>query len=144
MTAHILLVDDDENDVFFMTEAFRKAGVQKKIHIAKDGRAAVDYLRSSSEQGADGPHLIILDLKLPFVMGLDVLRCIRSELGLLTVVIIMSASAEKSDVAAAYRGGANAYLVKPSDTGKLTDIVKSIDAFWLNQNTFAAREEHAV
>ncbi|HVK57757.1 MAG TPA: response regulator, partial [Candidatus Kapabacteria bacterium] len=102
------------------------------------------YLRSSSEQGADGPHLIILDLKLPFVMGLDVLRCIRSELGLLTVVIIMSASAEKSDVAAAYRGGANAYLVKPSDTGKLTDIVKSIDAFWLNQNTFAAREEHAV
>lgn len=143
MTEPILLVDDDENDVFFMTEAFRKAGIQKSIHIARDGREAVEYLRERAGS-EEGPQLIILDLKLPFVMGLDVLRCIRSELGLLTVVIIMSASAEKPDVSEAYRAGANAYLVKPSDTSKLVEIVKAIEAFWLNQNTFAQQHPQAV
>jgi DNA-binding response OmpR family regulator len=136
MTGPILLVEDDENDVFFMREAFKKAGVQKTIEVAKDGREAITYLQQRVGTPADLPLLIILDLKLPFVMGLDVLQCIREELGLLTVVIVMSASAEKTDVSAAYRAGANAYLVKPTDTSKLVDIVKGMDAFWFSQNIF--------
>lgn len=137
MTKPILLVDDDENDVFFMTEAFRKADVQHAVHVARDGREALQYLQHLAEQKATMPHLVILDLKLPFVMGLDVLKNIREELGLLCVVIIMSASAEKADVCSAYQLGANAYIVKPTDTSRLLEIVKSIDAFWLSQNTFA-------
>jgi CheY-like chemotaxis protein len=136
MTGPILLVEDDENDVFFMREAFKKAGVEKTIEVAKDGREAITYLQERARTPAELPLLIILDLKLPFVMGLDVLQCIRGELGLLTVVIVMSSSAEKADISAAYRAGANAYLVKPTDTSKLVDIVKGIDAFWLAQNIF--------
>jgi len=141
MTKPILLVDDDENDVFFMTEAFRKADVQHPVHVARDGREALEYLQHLAEQKVAMPNLVILDLKLPFVMGLDVLKNIREELGLLCVVIIMSASAEKADVSSAYRLGANAYIVKPTDTSKLVEIVKSIDAFWLSQNRFAGPAE---
>lgn len=135
MTEPILLVEDDENDVFFMIEAFRKAGVRDSIRVAKDGQEALTVLRQG-RAGNETPRLIILDLKLPFVMGLDVLRCIRGELGLLTVVIVMSASGERQDITDAYLAGANAYLVKPSNTGKLVEMVKSIDAFWLSQNKF--------
>jgi DNA-binding response OmpR family regulator len=137
MIEPILLVDDDENDVFFMMEAFRKAGIQESIRIARDGREAIEWLRACKRLYQGGPQLVILDLKLPFVMGLDVLRCLRGELGLLTVVIVMSASAERSDIANAYTAGANAYLVKPTDTSRLQEIVKSIQAFWLKENTFA-------
>jgi len=136
MTGPILLVEDDENDVFFMRDALKKAGVRKTLEIAKDGREAISYLQERAKKPDELPFLIILDLKLPFVMGLDVLRCIREELGLLTVVIVMSASAEKADVLAAYQSGANSYLVKPTDTSKLVEIVKAIDAFWLSQNVF--------
>jgi DNA-binding response OmpR family regulator len=136
MRGPILLVEDDENDVFFMREAFKKAGIEQRIEVANDGREAISYIQERIRTPEELPPLIILDLKLPFVMGLDVLRCIRAELGLLTVVIVMSASAEKVDVVAAYRAGANAYLVKPTDTSKLTDIVKGIDAFWFSHNIF--------
>jgi two-component system response regulator len=133
MTEPILLVEDDENDVFFMQEAFRKAGVKNAVRVARDGREALECLRDHNFK----PGLIILDLKLPFIMGLDVLRSIRGELGLVTVVIVMSASGERADVTAAYRAGANAYLVKPSETARLMDIVKAIQAFWLSQNIFS-------
>ena len=123
-----------------MKDAFRKAGVEKKLQVATDGRQALEHLREGVQRGEPGPQLIILDLKLPFVMGLEVLRQIREDLGLLTVVVVMSASAEKRDVTDAYRAGANAYLVKPSDTSKLVDIVKSIKLFWLQQNVFAEVE----
>jgi DNA-binding response OmpR family regulator len=136
MRGPILLVEDDENDVFFMREAFKKAGIEQTIEVANDGREAISYIEERMRTPAELPSLIILDLKLPFVMGLDVLRCIRAELRLPTVVIVMSASAEKADVCAAYRAGANAYLVKPTDTSKLTDIVKGMDAFWLSHNVF--------
>lgn len=136
MTGPIFLVEDDPNDVFFLTDAFKKAGIERPIEVARDGREALAYLKKRvTEGGVALPCLVILDLKLPIIMGLDVLRYIRNELGLLTVVVVLSSSAENSDVIAAYTAGANAYLVKPTDTSKLIELSRSIGAFWLAQNT---------
>ena len=138
MNGPILLVDDDENDVFFMLDAFRKAGVDVPVYIAKDGQEASDYLSGRGPFGDREqfplPCLVLLDLKLPFVMGLDVLRAIRQQLKLTIIVIILSSSKEDADITAAYEIGANAYLVKPADISKLTELVQSLNLFWFKWN----------
>src|SRR6476660_8817113 len=106
----ILQVDDDPNDVFLLQHAMTNAGVTNPIQVATDGRQAIDYL-SNTGKFADRekfprPCLVLLDLKLPHVMGLDVLKWIREQTGPALVVIILSASAEDADIAAAYRLGA--------------------------------------
>ena len=139
MTGTILLVEDEENDVFFMQEAMRKARVSNPIRVASDGQQAIDYFKGAGKftnrEEFPLPCLVILDLKLPYVMGLDVLKWIRQQPGVPPIVVILSSSKEEEDIATAYRLGANAYLFKPSDTGKLQDIAKSIKDFWLTQNT---------
>ncbi|HXJ73102.1 MAG TPA: response regulator [Candidatus Dormibacteraeota bacterium] len=140
ITKPILLVEDDENDVFFFQRAVTKAGLMNPIQVARNGQEAIDYLRGVGKFAERAefslPVLILLDLKLPFVMGLDVLKWIRQESGLAPVVVILSSSREDADIAAAYRLGANAYLVKPAEVSKLHDIVRAISDFWLTQNTF--------
>ena len=137
MKGPILLVEDDENDIFFMTDAFKKAGINQ-VKFARNGKEALAYLRNASD-GPDRaafpmPDLVMLDMKLPYIMGLDVLKCIRQDMSLSVVVVILSASREAADVSAAYRLGANAYLVKPSDTQKLAEMVKCVKDFWLGLN----------
>lgn len=134
----ILQVEDDENDVFLLQYAMKKAGVTNPIQIASDGQQAIDYLQGAG-QFADRerfplPCLVLLDLKLPHVMGLDVLKWIRQQPGMTLAVIMLSASAEDTDIAAAYRLGANAFLTKPSETSELEDMVKAIKSFWLTHN----------
>ncbi|SPE50821.1 Response regulator receiver protein (modular protein) [Verrucomicrobia bacterium] len=135
----ILLVEDDENDVFFFQRAVSKAGMMGPVHVARDGQEAIDYLRGAGKFNERAkfppPGLILLDLKLPLVMGLDVLKWIRQESGLAPVVVILSSSREEEDIAAAYGLGANAYLVKPAEPSKLEDMVRAISLFWLTQNT---------
>jgi CheY-like chemotaxis protein len=135
----ILQVEDDPNDVFLLQHAMGKAGVTNPIHVASDGRQAIDYVRGAGKFADRAqfpmPCLILLDLKLPYVMGLDVLKCIRQQPGVAPVVIIMSASAEEADIATAYRLGANAFLTKPSEARKLEEIAKAIRDFWLTHNT---------
>ena len=135
----ILQVEDDPNDVFFLQKAFKKAGVQNPVQVATDGQEAIDYL-----QGADKfadreqfpfPCLVLLDLKLPYVMGLEVLTWIRKTSGLAVPIIMLTASAEEADITAAYRLGANAFLCKPSEASKLQEMVKAIKDFWLTHNT---------
>jgi two-component system response regulator len=140
MTAKtILLVEDDDNDVFFFKMAMTKAGAGFPLQVATDGQQAIDYLRGAGKfanrEAFPLPGLILLDLKLPLVMGLDVLKCIRQQRGLAPIVVILSSSEEESDVAAAYQLGANAYLVKPAEPSKLVDLVRSLSSFWLVQNT---------
>ena len=84
------------------------------------------------------PGLVLLDLKLPYVMGLDVLKWIRQQPALPVVVIILSSSSELSDIKTAYRLGANAYLVKPPDVSKLVEVAKSIKDVWLTHNVLPA------
>ena len=138
-TNSILLVEDEPNDVFFFRRAMHKAGITHRVQVARDGQEAIDYLN-----GANGfadrtafplPDLILLDLKLPFVMGLDVLKWIRQQSDLAPIVVILSSSQESPDIAAAYRLGANGYLVKPAEVSQLDAMVRAINDFWLTQNT---------
>jgi CheY-like chemotaxis protein len=138
-TETILLVEDDENDAFFLERAIQKIGMLNPLQHARDGQEAINYLSGIGKfsQRADFPlpGLILLDLKLPFVMGLDVLKWIRENPELSPIVVILSSSADQTDLASAYRLGANAYLVKPSEAGKLEVMVRAINDFWLLQNT---------
>ena len=138
----ILQVEDDPNDVFFLQRAMKKAGVTNPIHAVGDGREAIEYLTGAG-QYADRekypfPCLVLLDLKLPHVMGLDVLSWIRKQPGTrLAVVVMLTASALEDDVAAAYSLGANAFLRKPTEASELESMVKAIRDFWLTHNTLA-------
>jgi CheY-like chemotaxis protein len=134
----ILQVEDDPNDVFFFQKAMKKMGVTNPVQVASDGRQAIDYLQGGGKY-ADRtkfpfPCLVLLDLKLPFVMGLQVLRWIRERRGTDLTVVMMSASAQESDIATAYRLGANGFLSKPSEARKLEEMVKAIKDFWLTHN----------
>lgn len=139
ITQPILLVEDDENDVFFFRRAASKAGLINPVQVVRDGQAAIDYLQGVGKFAARAqfplPCLVLLDLKLPFVMGLDVLKWIREQPGLAPIVLILSSSREEADIATAYRLGAQGYLVKPADTDKLCATVKAVNDFWLTQNT---------
>ena len=135
----ILQVEDDPNDVFFLQKAMKKVGVANPIQVAKDGQQAIDYLqgagRFADREKFPFPCLVLLDLKLPYVMGLDVLKWIRQRSGLELVVVLLTASGEDADIAAAYRLGANGFLVKPTQASKLVEMAKAIKDFWLTHNT---------
>src|SRR5688572_29757834 len=135
----ILQVEDDPNDVFFLQKTMRKMGVANPIQVATDGQQAIDYLQGAGKFADRGkfpfPSLVLLDVKLPYVMGLDVLRWIRQQRCAALTVIMLSASAQESDIVAAYRLGANAFLCKPSEATKFDEMVKAIKDFWLTHNT---------
>jgi CheY-like chemotaxis protein len=135
----ILQVEDDPNDVFFLQHAMKKAGVANPIHVVTDGQQAIDYLQGAGKfadrEQFPLPCLVLLDLKLPYVMGLEVLKWIRQQSGMAVVVVLLTASGEEADIAAAYRLGANGFLVKPSEASKLEGMVKAIKDFWLTHNT---------
>src|ERR1043166_5515933 len=118
MMKSILLVEDDENDVFFFKYAMKKESLGNPLQVARDGQEAIDYLEGTGKfanrEEFPMPYLIVLDLKLPFVMGLDVLKWIREQPQLSPIVVVLSSSPENADIEAAYRLGATAYLVKPS------------------------------
>src|ERR1700722_5013633 len=109
----ILQVEDDPNDVFFLEHAMMKAGGTVPIKVASDGQQAINYLEGkgkyANRETYPFPSLVLLDLKLPYVMGLDVLRWIRKQPGLTLIVIMLTASGEDEDIAEAYRLGANAF-----------------------------------
>jgi CheY-like chemotaxis protein len=134
----ILQVEDDPNDVFLLQHAINKVGVANPIQVARDGQEAIDYLqgagRFDDRDQFPLPCLILLDLKLPYIMGLDVLRWVRTQSNLAIPVVMLTASAEDTDIEAAYRLGASAFLTKPSEASKLEDMVKAIKEFWLTHN----------
>jgi CheY-like chemotaxis protein len=139
MTLAILLVDDDENDVLIMTMALQKVGLTCSICVARDGREAQEYL-SGTGKFADRsayplPYLIMLDLKLPRVMGLEVLKWLRERPEFdSTIVLVLSSSPMPDDIQTAYHLRANAYLVKPSGLDKLQVMAQAIKDFWYIQN----------
>ena len=117
----------------------QKVGVANPIQVASDGQQAIDYLQGvgkfADRQKFPLPSLVLLDLKLPYVMGLDVLKWIRQQPGEPLVVIVLTASAEPTDIAAAYRLGANGFLIKPAGARALEDMAKALKDFWLTHNT---------
>ena len=135
----ILQVEDDPNDVFLLTHALRKVGIGNPIQVAGDGQQAIDYLQGAGKFAERAkfpfPCLVLLDLKLPFVTGLDVLRWIRQQPGPILTVLMLTASGSEADIVEAYRRGANAFLIKPSEAGRLEEMVRAIKDFWLTHNT---------
>ena len=135
----ILQVEDDPNDVFLLQHAMNEAGVANPIQVAMDGQQAIDYLKGAGKfanrEKFPRPCLVLLDLKLPYVMGLEVLKWIRQQPGTPLVVVMLTASAEEDDIATAYRLGANAFLTKPSKSSELEEMAKAIKDFWLTHNT---------
>ena len=131
------MVEDQPDDVFFFQSAAKKAGVQQKIEVACDGQQAIDALKKTAAPGEPSrlPCLVLLDLKLPYVSGLEVLEWIRKQPRLTTVpVVILSSSEQEEDIEAAYRLGASGYLTKPSQPTDLAGMVRAIDEFWLKRN----------
>jgi two-component system response regulator len=134
----ILEVEDDPNDVFLLQHAMNKMGVANSIQVATDGQQAIDTARRrrfADREQFPLPSIVLLDLKLPYVMGLDVLKWIRQQPGTPVPVIMLTASSEEGDITAAYSLGANAFLTKPSEANKLENMVKAIKDFWLTHNT---------
>ena len=142
MTKLILLVEDNGSDEKLALLAFKRGGVPCEIDVTRDGAEALDYLfMTGAHQGRDPmarPALILLDLKLPKISGLEVLRRIRAapETRLLPVVIL-TASREDEDLTRAYSLGVNAYLRKPVDFAEFQEVAKALGAFWLRFNEAA-------
>jgi CheY-like chemotaxis protein len=123
----ILLVEDNEDDVFLMNRALQKASLAPLMHIATDGRQALDYLQAvgkySDRHAYPIPSLIFLDLKLPFVQGFQVLEWIGQQPSLKHIpVVILSSSSEPSDRDTARRLGAHSFLVKPPTGEMMRDV----------------------
>ena len=139
MTKLILLVEDNASDEKLALLAFQRSGVPHEIVVARDGAEALDYLFATGKYRDRDPMVrpavILLDLKLPRVSGLEVLRRIRAvpETRHLPVVI-MTASREDEDLLRGYSLGANAYLRKPVDFGEFAEAARVLAGFWLKFN----------
>ena len=135
----ILLVEDDQNDVFFMEHALQEAGIENHLQVVTDGQQAMDYLIGTG-QFADRerfpfPSLIFLDLKLPYRSGLQILDWMRQK-GYLsrTVVAVLTGSNEANDRETAYGLGAKAYLVKPPTPKMIEGIARELNLHWFRYN----------
>jgi CheY-like chemotaxis protein len=123
----ILLVDDDPDDVTLAMRALARQNLANRVHVVGDGAEALAYLRDSAR-----PRLVLLDLKLPKVTGLEVLEQIRNDPRLQTLpVVILTSSREEPDVARAYALGANSYIVKPVDFDQFLRAVSEVGMYWL-------------
>lgn len=135
----ILLIEDSEDDVFLMKRALKAAHLRNHLSVATDGRQAVEYL-SGTGPYADReqyplPCLILLDMKLPYLNGLEVIKWIRQQSPLPTVLVVfLTASRSDMDIDQAYRHGANAFLVKPPSAEKLTEMLIALKEFWIKHN----------
>ena len=134
----ILLADDNPNDVELALCALEELGLAKSVAVVQDGEEALDYLfRRGAFAGREpgNPDVTILDLKMPKVNGLQVLEAVKSDPALRAVpVVMLTSSREEQDLAASYRAGANAYIVKPVDFEKFVKAVKEIGSFWAATN----------
>jgi len=135
----VLYAEDEENDVFFLKRAFREVGILHPLVIVPDGQQAIDYCAGQGSYADRDEHplpcLMLLDLNMPGKSGMQVLQWVRHESCLPTLpIIILTSSLQDSDLELAYRQGANAYLVKPSQPAELLVMAKSIKDFWLSQN----------
>ena len=137
----ILLVEDNEDDVFLMTRALKSAGILNKLYVVEDGQQAIDYLsgtgKYSDRTNHPFPVIVFLDLKLPIKRGLDVLAWIKTRPEFETlVVVVLTSSNEPFDLKEAYRLGAKSYVVKPPTAAQLLDLAKAFKWYWLEFNQF--------
>jgi len=139
----ILVVEDNSDDVFLLTRALRKAGIENPIDVVTDGGGAIDYLAARIAAAPEDelpslPLFVLLDLKLPRTNGFEVFEWIRSKPALSRLVtIVLTSSPEESDILMAYELGARSYLIKPPTSVDLIAIVRALSAMsapgWLEK-----------
>lgn len=131
----ILLVEDNPNDVELTLRALAEYHLANEVVVVRDGADALDYLYQRGAyvlRASENPLLILLDLKMPKVDGLEVLRQLKQDDQLkLIPVVIMTSSREEQDVIESYRLGVNAYVVKPVDFPQFTEAIKTLGLFWI-------------
>jgi two-component system response regulator len=150
MTNHdnvdILLVEDNPNDAELLLMAFRKHSLPYKVAVVRDGAEAIDFIFCTGAYATRHPFtpkLILLDLKLPLVSGLEVLARIKSDQEKkLIPVVVFSSSAEEQDILKSYQAGANSYIQKPVDYDTYTRTVTTIVSFWLQRNLLPLSVSH--
>ncbi len=135
----ILLVEDNPDDEMLTLRAMWKNNIANEIIVARDGAEALDYIfctgKYKGRNLADGPQVILLDLNLPKVGGLDVLKRIRSdERTALFPVVILTSSKEERDLVESYRLGANSYIRKPVDFNQFSEAIRQLGLYWLVLN----------
>ncbi|MCA2216233.1 response regulator [Jidongwangia harbinensis] len=131
----ILLVEDNPDDVMFTIRAFQRNKISNEVVVAHDGAEALEYLLPDDESKALRPALILLDVNLPKVDGLEVLRRIRSHARTAGLpVVVLTTSSEERDIVASYRLGANSFVRKPVIFGEFVDATKVLGVYWLLVN----------
>ena len=138
-TATILLVEDNLDHAELVARSFRHSHTPNTIRHVADGRMALNYLfrreQYADEAQSPRPHVILLDLRLPKVDGLEVLREIKESPQLCSIpVIVLTTSQTQRDIARAYQHHANSYLVKPVEFAKFTQMIEDLNTYWLQWN----------
>lgn len=132
----ILLIEDNPNDVELTMRALKKNNIVNNVHVIMDGAEALEYFFADGKyRGRDTnlrPKLVILDLKLPKVDGLEILRKVKSDESTKTIpVVVLTTSKEENDIVSSYKLGANSFIVKPVDFEKFITTVKELGMYWL-------------
>lgn len=135
----VLLVEDNPNDEMLTLRAFKRSNIANRIVVVRDGVEALDYLFGVGGHGgrdvSDAPAMVLLDLKLPKIGGLEVLRRLRADARTqLLPIIILTSSVEEADLVGGYSLGANSYIRKPVDFANFADAVARLGVYWLTLN----------
>ena len=131
----ILLIEDNPDDLALTLRALRKNNYGKEVAIARDGVEALNYFSAKGEGEHFLPRLIVLDLKLPRVDGLQVLKQLRADDRTSCIpVVILTSSNEEQDIINCYRLGANSYIRKPVNYAKFSEVMGQLSAYWMHLN----------
>src|SRR5437660_341106 len=135
----ILLVEDNPNDVKLALHAFEEQKVANRVHVVRDGAEALEFVFCTGAYAhrkiENGPKVVLLDLKLPLVDGIEVLRRIKPDPRTQMIpVVMMTSSREERDIVDSYRLGVNSYIVKPVDFDRFTEAMKQLGFYWLLLN----------
>jgi two-component system response regulator len=145
----ILLVEDNPNDVQLTLHALKRQRLTNHIHVVRDGAEALEFLFATGAYAhrkiADSPKVVMLDLKLPRVDGMEVLRELRADPRTKTIpVVVLTSSREERDITQTYGLGANSYIVKPVDFEQFTEAVRQLGLYWVLLNQQAPAQDLAT